>query len=348
MSVSWALKKAWYRTFQAVFNVGAALLPWRKAERVEGAGSIGKIPALLKTEGVTKPIVVTDPGLMKAGVAPRVLAVLDDAKIPYSLYDSVEPNPSVNTVERIRKQYLDEGCGGFIAIGGGSSMDAAKGAAARVTRPKKTVNQMGGLLKVLKRIPPFIAVPTTAGTGSETTIAAVVTDTQTHHKYAIMDLRLIPRYAVLDPELTLGLPPHITSTTGMDALTHAVEGYLCWTMTTKDSLHCAEEAAKAIFKNLEKVYQNGQDVEARSAMLVASYQAGFAFAHRLRGLRRQGRSEACASGKDNGRCVRGQRQRHGKGLCHRDLCHERAHGHSASLRRHPRRGCAADHHLGVA
>lgn len=277
MSVSWALKKAWYRTFQAVFNVGAALLPWRKAERVEGAGSIGKIPALLKTEGVTKPIVVTDPGLMKAGVAPRVLAVLDDAKIPYLLYDSVEPNPSVNTVERIRKQYLDEGCGGFIAIGGGSSMDAAKGAAARVTRPKKTVNQMGGLLKVLKRIPPFIAVPTTAGTGSETTIAAVVTDTQTHHKYAIMDLRLIPRYAVLDPELTLGLPPHITSTTGMDALTHAVEGYLCWTMTTKDSLHCAEEAAKAIFKNLEKVYQNGQDVEARSAMLVASYQAGFAF-----------------------------------------------------------------------
>lgn len=277
MSLSWALRKAWYRTFQACFNVGAACLPWRKAERIEGVGSVGRIPLLLQAEGVQKPLVVTDPGLMKAGVAPRVLAVLDAAKIPYVLYDAVEPNPSVNTVERIRALYESEACQGFIAIGGGSSMDAAKGAAARITRPKKSVDQLGGLLKVLKRIPPFLAVPTTAGTGSETTIAAVVTDTETHHKYAIMDLRLIPRYAVLDPELTLGLPPHITATTGMDALTHAIEGFLCWTMTTKDSLRCAEEATNAIFHNLEKVYQDGNDVAARNAMLVASYQAGFAF-----------------------------------------------------------------------
>jgi alcohol dehydrogenase class IV len=156
-------------------------------------------------------------------------------------------------------------------------MDAAKGAAARVVFPNKTVNQLGGLLRVWKKIPPFIAVPTTAGTGSETTIAALITDSETHHKYAIMDLHLIPLYAVLDPELTVGLPPHITAATGMDALTHAVEAYLCWTYNTGESIQFALDATKSIFENLEKVYKDGNNVEARLAMLIASYKAGFAF-----------------------------------------------------------------------
>jgi alcohol dehydrogenase class IV/Pyruvate/2-oxoacid:ferredoxin oxidoreductase delta subunit len=146
-----------------------------------------------------------------------------------------------------------------------------------VVFPNKTVNQLGGLLRVWKKIPPFIAVPTTAGTGSETTIAALITDTETHHKYAIMDLHLIPLYAVLDPELTTGLPPHITATTGLDALTHAVEAYLCWTYNTGESIQFALDAVKSIFANLEKAYNNGSDVEARLAMLEASYKAGFAF-----------------------------------------------------------------------
>lgn len=274
---AWGLKKAWYRTFQAVFNVGAKLLPWRKSQRVEGPGAIERIPELINSHNVKRVMVVTDPGLMKAGVAPKVLAVLQEANIPYSLYDSVEPNPSVNTVNAIRERYLDEGCKGFVAIGGGSAMDAAKGCAARIVRPRKTVNQLGGLLKVLKKIPLFIAVPTTAGTGSETTIAAVITDTETHHKYAIMDLRLIPKYAVLDPLLTVGLPKKITSTTGMDALTHAVEGYLCWTMTTKESRADAEAATIEIFRTLEKVYNNGDDVDGRMRMQIASYKGGYAF-----------------------------------------------------------------------
>ncbi|GMO51432.1 MAG: hypothetical protein Pg6C_16190 [Treponemataceae bacterium] len=265
------------RIFQFVFNYGARVLNWRKAIPVEGAGSIQKIPALLKQLRVTKPLVVTDPGLMSAGVAQKVLSVLGSAGVNYTLCDEVGPNPTVNMVNAIQDLYLTQGCDGFIAIGGGSPIDAAKGAAARVKFPKKTVNQLGGLLRVWKKIPPFIAVPTTAGTGSETTIAALITDSETHHKYAIMDLHLIPLYAILDPELTVGLPRHITAMTGMDALTHAVEAYLCWTYGTKESIQFALDAVKYIFENLEKVYHDGSDIAARQAMLVASYKAGFAF-----------------------------------------------------------------------
>lgn len=273
----WPLKIVWYRVFQAVFNIGARFMPWRKAITVEGAGSISKIPGLLTTLQVNRPMIVTDPGLMKAGVSPRILEVLDKSALPYTLYDTVEANPSVNTVNAIFQLYADTHCDGFIAIGGGSAMDAAKAAAARVVNPKKSVNQLGGLLKVHKKLPPFIAVPTTAGTGSETTIAALITDTGTHHKYAIMDLRLIPIYAVLDADLTVGLPPFITATTGMDALTHAVEAYLCWTYNTKESIRFAEDAVKLIFRYLERAWADGHDIEAREKMQTASYKAGFAF-----------------------------------------------------------------------
>jgi len=265
------------RVFQFVFNYGAMVLPWRKAIPVEGAGCIREIPRLLRENAAAKPLVVTDPGLVKAGIAARVTAVLEKEGIAYVLYSEVEANPSVNTVNKIYELYGSAGCDCFIAVGGGSSIDAAKAAAARTARPRKSVNQMGGLLKVLKKLPLFIAVPTTAGTGSETTIAALITDTETHHKYAIMDLNLIPKYAALDAELTVGLPPSITATTGMDALTHAVEAYLCWTYGTRESIGFALDAVKAIFENLPKVYKNGADIGARQAMLTASYKAGFAF-----------------------------------------------------------------------
>jgi alcohol dehydrogenase class IV len=265
------------RVFQFIFNYGARLLPWRKAVPIEGPGSINRIPELLRELKSKKPLLVTDNCLVKAGIVQRTADVLNSAGIPHVLFSDVEPNPSVNTVNAIQRRYLDEGCDGFIALGGGSPMDAAKGAAARVLRPQKSVNQMAGLLKVLGKIPPFIAIPTTAGTGSETTMAALVTDTETHHKYAIMDLSLIPRYAILDSELTVGLPPAITATTGIDALTHAVESFLCWTYRTKESTRFALEAVQLIFNNLEKVFDKGGNIEARQAMLLASYKAGFAF-----------------------------------------------------------------------
>ena len=270
------VKKAYYRSFQAVFNVGARFLYWRKPIPISGVGSIQKIPELLKKEKVNKVMIVTGPTVGKK-LAPKILAELDRAGIAYEMFAEVEANPSVNTVNRIQKLYLEKACEGFIAIGGGSPMDAAKAAAARVVRPGTELGQMAGLLKVKKKLPPFIAVPTTAGTGSETTIAAVITDDETHHKYALMDLHLVPKYAVLDPEMTRGLPPKITAATGMDALTHAVEAYVCWTYNTDESIRLAEEAVCEIFRYLEQAYRNGDDMEARTQMLIASFKAGFAF-----------------------------------------------------------------------
>ena len=157
-----------------------------------------------------------------------------------------------------------------------SNTAAAKAAAARLARPDKPLSQLVGLLKVRRRIPPLIAVPTTAGTGSETTIAAVVTGSD-HHKYAISDLCLIPRYAILDPALTVGLPPHITAETGMDALTHAVEAYLSRFYNTKQTRLLAENAVVTIFTHLERAYRDGTSLPDRAAMLQASFDAGAAF-----------------------------------------------------------------------
>ena len=270
------IKKAYYRSFQAVFNIGARCLYWRRPIPISGIGSIQKIPSLLQKEKVNKVMVVTGPTIGKK-LAPKILSALESSGISYVLFSEVESNPSVNTVNRIQKLYLENDCDGFIAIGGGSPMDAAKAAAARVVRPNTQVGQMAGLLKVMKKIPLLIAVPTTAGTGSETTIAAVITDSDTHHKYALMDLHLIPKYAILDPEMTRELPPNITAATGMDALTHAVEAYICWTYNTNESIRLAEEAVCEIFRYLERAYRDGNDMEARTQMLIASYKAGFAF-----------------------------------------------------------------------
>ena len=265
------------RIFQFFLNLGGRVLPWRKAIPVDGAGSIKEIPRLLNENSVSKPLVVTDPGLVKAGVAEKITEVLKKAGVAHVLYSDVEANPSVNTVNKIYDLYRSEKCDSFIALGGGSSMDAAKAAAARVVKPGKTVVQMGGLFTIMKKLPFFIAVPTTAGTGSETTVAALITDTETHHKYAIMDLNLVPIYAVLDAELTVGLPPAITAATGIDALTHAVESYICSTCRTAETIQFSLDAVKAIFECLPKVYRNGSDLEARQAMLIASYKAGAAF-----------------------------------------------------------------------
>lgn len=270
------LKKIWYRTFQFGLNIGSRFLYWRKPVVTSGAGSRSAIPGIFKAEGIDKVIVVTGRHVGKS-IAPGIIEALESEGVACVHYSKVEANPSTTTVHEIEKLYLESGCKGFLAIGGGSPIDAAKAAAARVAKPNKPLSKMGGLFKVLKRLPLFVAVPTTAGTGSETTIAAVITDAETHHKYAIMDLCLVPRKAVLDPELTRDLPRKTTSTTGMDALTHAVEAYICWTNRTREVDRLSEEATVAIFKYLERAYADGNDMEAREAMLMASFKAGFAF-----------------------------------------------------------------------
>ena len=270
------VKRAYYRTFQGVFGVGEKFMPWRKPELVTGPGGIREIPRLLADAGVKKPMLVTGPNIVKT-IGKRILELLDGAGIACAVFSEVEANPSVVTAERIYLRYQENGCDGFIALGGGSPMDAAKAAAALCARPDKRLTQLAGLLKVGRPIPPFIAIPTTSGTGSETTVAAVITDRETNHKYAIMDLHLIPHYAILDPELTLGLPPRTTATTGMDALTHAVEAYLCWTYNTRESIRDAEEAVQSIFVNLEKVFAHPEDINGRQEMMLAAFKAGFAF-----------------------------------------------------------------------
>ena len=270
------VKRAYYRTFQGVFGVGEKFMPWRKPELVTGPGGIREIPRLLADAGVKKPMLVTGPNIVKT-IGKRILELLDGAGIACAVFSEVEANPSVVTAERIYLRYQENGCDGFIALGGGSPMDAAKAAAALCPRPDKRLTQLAGLLKVGRPIPPFIAIPTTSGTGSETTVAAVITDWETNHKYAIMDLHLIPHYAILDPELTLGLPPRTTATTGMDALTHAVEAYLCWTYNTRESRRDAQEAVQSIFVNLEKVYAHPDDINGRQEMMLAAFKAGFAF-----------------------------------------------------------------------
>ncbi|MBR4767111.1 MAG: iron-containing alcohol dehydrogenase, partial [Clostridia bacterium] len=192
------------------------------------------------------------------------------------VYSGVCPNPTSDNVEEGFALYRENNCKALIAMGGGSPMDCAKAAGARVVKPNQSVQKMKGVLKVRKKLMPFFAVPTTAGTGSETTIAAVVSDPDTHEKYAINDLCLRPGYAILDPELTVGLPPHITSTTGMDALTHAVEAYI-GRSNTKETAARAVQAVKLIFENLYNAYEDGKNIEARENMLLASHYAGIAF-----------------------------------------------------------------------
>ena len=271
-----SLKNAWYRTFQFFFSIGQTFMPQPSPELLDGPGSIKRLPAFIKSKGIDKVLVVTDNVLPKLGLLDGLFAACAEAGLSYVLYDGAEVNPSIECIEKAFKLYNENHCRGFIAFGGGSSMDCAKAAAARVARPKRSIQQLGGTLKVLKKLPPLFAVPTTAGTGSEATVAAVVTDYATHHKYAIQDPCLLPKYAVLDPELTVGLPPHVTSTTGMDALTHAVEAYTN-KFAPKYVRRLSEKATKLIFENLEKAYANGRDLEARSNMLLASFYAGRAF-----------------------------------------------------------------------
>lgn len=271
-----SIKHMYYRLYQGVFRVAVNFLDWTPPKIISGPGSVKKLPAVIKSKGLKKMMIVTDKGLMSLNLLDGLFEGLKAEGIDYVVYDKTQPNPSIDNIEEVRSLYLDNGCEGFIAFGGGSPMDCAKAAGARVVRPNKTVQKMRGQLKVIKKLPPFFAVPTTAGTGSETTLAAVVTDTKTHEKYALNDPRLRPGYAVLDPELTVGLPPHITSTTGMDALTHAVEAYIGHS-NTKETSAKAEQATKMIFENLETAYNNGSDIHAREQMLLASHYAGIAF-----------------------------------------------------------------------
>lgn len=284
MSVSKNIKdgamKAFYRTGNVIMDVGLKMVPilTREPKVISGEGCAYQIPDILHKLNVSHVMIVSGSTVGRT-VVPEIRRDLEANSIAVEHFDQVEANPSVQTVESIRKMYLDTGCNGLLGVGGGSPMDAAKAAAARIAKPKTPIDKMAGLLKVLARVPPIVCVPTTAGTGSEATMGAVVSNHEEHHKYAIMDFSITPLYAVLDPELTVGMPPFVTATTGIDALTHAVESYVTWNYNTNESNRNSEEAVVKIFRYLERAYKDGNDMEAREQMLLASYQAGLAFNH---------------------------------------------------------------------
>lgn len=264
------------RVETAALTLGCKFFTFREAIPVTGRGCRREIPGVLKKLGVKKVLVVTGRHVGKS-IAPEIIENIRLSGLEAVHYSEVTANPTTTTVYEIKDMYMKEGCDGFLAIGGGSPIDAAKAAACLCARPRATLNNLAGLLKIMKNIPPFVAVPTTSGTGSETTMAAVVTDAETHHKYAIMDPHIIPDYAVMDPELVVGLPQKTTSATGMDALCHAVESYVSVMNKPEKSRRYAEEATVLIFRYLERAYNDGSDMEAREKLMEAAYKAGWSF-----------------------------------------------------------------------
>lgn len=266
-------KRFYCRSYQLIFKCALPFLPYRKPILLKDEADILKT---LITNGKTKPIIVTDKVIQNIGLIYDLEIELKKNNISYCIFNDINPNPTSENVESLVNFYLENKCDCIIAFGGGSIIDSAKALGARIAKPKKELNQMKGLLKINKKIPLLIAVPTTAGTGSEATIASVIIDSETRHKYCINDFSLIPSYAMLKPSLTKKLSAFLTATTGMDALTHAIEAYLGRT-TTKATRQLALEAIKLIFEHLFKAYSTPEDLNARENMLLASYYAGLAF-----------------------------------------------------------------------
>lgn len=242
-----------------------------------GAGAIKEIPAEIKGRGLRKIFVCSDPDLVKFGVTKKVLDVLDEAKIEYAVYSEIKPNPTIENVQSGVKAFKDAKADGIVAIGGGSSMDTAKAIGIIIKNPEfSDVRSLEGVAPTKNPCVPIIAVPTTAGTAAEVTINYVITDVEKKRKFVCVDVHDIPVVAVVDPEMTATMPKGLTAATGMDALTHAIEGYItkgAWEMT--DMLHL--KAIELIAKHLRGAVENTK--EGREGMALAQYVAGMGFSN---------------------------------------------------------------------
>lgn len=266
-------KKLYCRVYQWAFHAALPILPYREPKILE---SNEKIAKEIKALHLTSALIVTDGFLRQSGLLSSLENALKENDIRYDVYDETRANPTVENVEEAFRRYRAQKAQCLIAFGGGSVMDCAKAVGARAVYPKKTLDALKGNLKIFRRLPPLFAVPTSAGTGSEVTVTAVITDTEKKHKYTINAFPLIPRYAVLDAKNTYTLPPHLTATTGMDAMTHAVEAFI-GRSTSKETRQRAKEAVKLIVENIETAYREPENQSAREHMLHAAYQAGIAF-----------------------------------------------------------------------
>jgi alcohol dehydrogenase len=240
-----------------------------------GPGSTARLCQLIAGAGSKRTLIVTDAVLVKLGLIDPVRKALEAEGIDVAVFDGILPDPTHDVLDRGLVAVRAQGSDSILAVGGGSSIDAAKVIAAMATTGKSSA-KLVGMLKVNQPPLPLYAVPTTAGTGSEVTVAAVVTDPVAHVKSVVIDPKLVPLAAALDPEMMRGMPGPITAATGMDALTHAVESYLNRWPHAETPMFCMS-AVKLIFQNLPRAYSNGADLEAREGMALASLYAGLAF-----------------------------------------------------------------------
>ncbi|MGM9858218.1 MAG: iron-containing alcohol dehydrogenase [Bacilli bacterium] len=283
------VSKIYCRTFQGVLRIGMSVIKWPKPEVIKGENAFDLLNKNLKEKSLHKPLILLPSFLYKNE---KIQSFLNKIENHYEIKDLI--NPTIDAVEEMVTVYKENKCDCIIAIGGGSLLDLGKGTAARVANPKKSLKKMKGVFKVTHKLVPLYAIPTTAGSGSEATVAAVISDSVTHEKFPINDTKLVPGVAVLEPTLTVSLPKYLTAITGMDALTHAIECYIGGSntkQTRKDSI----EAVKLIFANLKDAYEDGTNIQARENMQMAAFLAGAAFtrgyvgyvhalAHQLGGL----------------------------------------------------------------
>ena len=265
-------KKAYCRTLQFAFNLALPFLPFKYPEIIQ---KVKDIAGVIAKHGKKKPLIVTGRTVNSLGLTKGLERALTDIGLSFCVFDNAVANPTSDNVLQALEIYISEGCDCLVAFGGGSPMDCAKAVGALVARPQKSLNKLGGVMKVRKQIPLLIAVPTTAGSGSETTIASVIVDSQSRRKYAISDFNLIPSYAVLDEQLILSLPKSVAAETGMDALTHAIEAFI-GRSGNKATRADALEAIRLIFENLETFCLDRTEQSAKN-MLLASHKAGRAF-----------------------------------------------------------------------
>ena len=251
-------------------------LPVPQPALLVGPGSSARLGQAIAGFGHTKILIVTDAIIAKLGLLKSLTDALDAGGVAYVVFDEITPDAPIPLVERGIAFYRKHKCDAIVAFGGGSSMDASKAIAVSISNPKKSLRQLAGYFKGLRAPVTLYAVPTTAGTGSEVTVAAVISDPDRQAKLVIVDTRVVPRMAALDPTLMTGLPPHITAATGMDALTHAVESFVSkWATDYTDGL--ALLAVGLIFENLRTAFSDGGNLEAREKMALASTYAGMAF-----------------------------------------------------------------------
>ncbi|CDQ41650.1 MULTISPECIES: iron-containing alcohol dehydrogenase [Virgibacillus] len=243
-----------------------------------GIGAIKHIGEEVKNLGVTKALLVTDPGIYKAGVTQPVEKHLKEAGIEVVVFNKVEPNPPVRLIAEGSKVFKDEGCNGLVAVGGGSSMDTAKGIGVEATHEGSVLDYEAaeGKKPLENRIPPLTTIPTTAGTGSEVTQWAVITDEEREFKFNTGGPLIAAHLTILDPELHVSMPPHVTAMTGIDALAHAIE---CYTMHFAQPVTDAVAlmAVEYVGKYIRRAYADGGDLEARYGMAQAAMLAGLSY-----------------------------------------------------------------------